>query len=205
MDRVDSTNPDQSAEKVLYVNWSPFEAVAHVVSGATMALAAAADDAPVIFDFGDLRRSGDLDQLSDRLDQLCQGTVDEYVEAIERSAGREPKGDELVERLAALDDVVFDGVPEEECDPSGGCQFLPADDDELFELDDEPAPEFRGYAIIAKAMSDDIPIDIFKEFCESVYGNSPAFSGHIDDRVEAERLPALVAALESRGYTVVAD
>ena len=198
-------NPDQTEAKVLHVNWSPFEAVAHVVSGATMALAAAADDAPVIIDFGDLRRSGDLSELADRLDQLCQGSVAEYVEAIERSAGREPESGDMASRLADLDDVVFDGVPEEECDPSEGCVFLPADDDELGELDDEPAPEFRGYDIIAKAMSDDIPSDIFKEFCESVYGNSPAFSGHIDDRVEADRLPALVVALRARGYTVVDD
>ena len=97
------------------------------------------------------------------------------------------------------------GCPQEECDPSEGCEFLPADDDELGMLDDEPAPEFRGYNIIAKAMSNDIPADLFKEFCESAYGNSPAFSGHIDDHVEADRLPALVAALEARGYTVIDD
>ncbi len=73
-------------------------------------------------------------------------------------------------------------------------------------VDDEaPAAEFRGYNIIAKAMSDDIPTDLFKEFCESVHGNSPLFSGHIDDRVEADRLPALIAALEARGYTVIND
>ncbi len=44
-------------------------------------------------------------------------------------------------------------------------------------VDDEPAPEFRGCDIIAKAMSDDIPANIFKQFCESVYGNSPVDRG----------------------------
>jgi hypothetical protein len=198
-------SPGQHDDKVLYVQWSPFDTVAHVVSGATIALAAAADDAPVLFDFGDLRRSGDLDELENQLDQLCCATAEEYVAAIERSAGREPASRDMMERLAALDDVVFDGVPEEECDPSEGCDFLPADDTELLVPDDTPAPEFRSYDIIAKAMSGDIPSDIFEEFCQSTSGNSPAFSGHIDDRVDAERLPALVAALQARGYTVIED
>ena len=105
---------------MLHVTWSPFEPIAHVVSGATMALAAGADNAPVIVDFGDLRRSGDLDELADRLDQLCQGSLEEYIEAIERSAEREPESGDLGQRLAALDDVVFDGVPEEECELVGG-------------------------------------------------------------------------------------
>jgi hypothetical protein len=127
---------------------SPFEDVAHVVSGATLALATAADNAPIIIDFGDLRRSGDLDELADRLDQLCQGSLDEYVGAIEFSTGREPGTGDLGQRLAALDDVVFDGVPEGECDPSEGCEFLPVDDVELWALDDVPDPEFCGYELL---------------------------------------------------------
>jgi hypothetical protein len=196
---------DRAGERVLHVYWSLFEPVAHVVSAETMARAAAADAAPVIVDFGDLRRSGDTVELERQLDQVCQATLEEYVGAIERSDGRESHGGDIRERLAALDEVVFEGLPADQCDHSEGCDFLPADDDALPVDDHEPAPEYRGYDIIAKAMSGDIPTDIFDEYCTSVDGDSPLFSGHIDDRVEADKLPALIAALEARGYTVIED
>ena len=70
--------------KVLYVRWSPFDNIAHIVSAATIAEADAADEQPVLVDFGDLRRSGDLDTLGERLEQHGYGTLADYVAAIER-------------------------------------------------------------------------------------------------------------------------
>ena len=74
-----------------------------------------------------------------------------------------------------------------------------------WEAEVAPDEEFRGYDIIAKAMSNDIPRDLFDEFARSRSGDSPAFSGHIDDSVASERLDELIAALEARGYTVVRE
>lgn len=203
---VEATNP-ASGDMVLHVVWCPFEPVAHVVSAATIAQAAALDASPMIVDFGDLRRFGEIDVLEQRLEDNGEATLDEYVSAIEESAGQEPVGTTLTERLANLVDVIFDGLTEDEFDPDEGLRFIPGDDDDcgVFDPSEDPAEEFRGYELISKAMSNDIPPDLLAEFGSSTYGNSPAFSGHIDDRVEAERLDDLISALEARGYTVVRD
>lgn len=212
--RADMTTEDgvattgETDDKVLYVWRSPFDSdVVHIVNANTIALASAADDAPVLVDFGDLRRHGDLEELGDRLDQ-CGVTLDEYVAGIEASDGRRPASADLAARLTSLNDVDFDGVEAGAYDPDDEDRFLPADDDEFlteWEKEDEPAEEYRGYVIIARAMSSDIPSDLFEEFCAESWGNTPAYSGHIDDHVSADKLPALVAALESRGYTVIDD
>lgn len=192
---------------MLHVVWSPFEPVAHVVSSETIAAATAADAAPVLVDFGYLRRMGGVDELADRLAGFGEASVEEYVTAIERSAGRAPTSEDLAERLAAVADVSFDGLDADGFDPEGG-RYLPADDDDFrtsWEIEEAPAEEYRGYELIATAMSNDIPPDVFEEFAESRYGDSPVFSGHIDDSVPAEQLDALIAVLETRGYTVIRE
>jgi hypothetical protein len=193
---------------VLHIVWSPFEDdVAHVVSATTIASAKAANDAPVPVDFGDLRRNGDLEELGTRLDNFGEATVEEYVKAIEQSADRSPFGKDLSERLASLADVSFDGLSEEEFDPENG-RFLTADSQDFrsfHEIEEAPDDEFRGYQQIAFAMSSDIPTDLFEQFAGSRQGDSPAFSGNIDESVSADQLPALIAALEARGYTVHLD
>lgn len=205
MAETKSDNPD---DKILHVWRSPFDNdVVHIVNTSTIALASAADDEPVLIDFGDLRRHGDLSELSDRLDQ-CGVTLDEYVTGIEASYGHEAASGDFAARLASLHGVDFDGVESGDYDPDDEDRFLPADDDEFlteWEKEDEPAEEYRGYVIIARAMSSDIPSDLFKEFCTESWGDSPAYSGHIDDHVAADKLPALVAALRARGYTVIED
>jgi hypothetical protein len=101
--------------------------------------------------------------------------------------------------------VSFDGVGDDESGTLNDLN-LPADSDDFrssWEIEDAPSEEFRGYQIIARAMSNDIPADVFDTFAESRYGDSPAFSGHIDDVVESDRLEDLIAALEARGYKVI--
>lgn len=204
---IRSVTESGNDDRVLHVVWSPFEDVAHVVSASTIAAANAADEMPVLVDFGDLRRHGDLDELGERLGNFGEATVDEYVAAIEQSADRSPVSDDLAERLASVADVPFDGLTEEEFDPENG-RYLPADGTDFrseWEIEEAPAEEYRGYQVIAQAMSRDIPIDVFKQFAESRHGNSPAFSGHIDDSVPADQLDGLIAVLKARGYTVVQD
>ena len=200
--------PARNDGNVLYVRWSPFDNIAHVVSAATIAEADAADEQPVLVDFGDLRRSGDLGTLGERLERHGYGTLADYVAAIERSEGLQPSVDDLGPRLAALNEVHFEGLDGTEPGLDGEDCYLPADDEGFlteWEAEEEPAEEFRGYVVIAHAMSSDIPSDLFEEFCGSSYGGSPAFDGHIDDHVDAVRLPALIIALEARGYTVVTE
>jgi len=194
--------------KVLYVRWSPFDNIAHIVSAATIAEADATDAQPVLVDFGDLRRSGDLATLGERLERHGYGTLADYVAAIERSEGVQPAGYDLGTRLAALNEVHFEGLDGTEPGLASEDCYLPADDVGFlteWEAEEAPAGEFRGYAVIARAMSSDIPSDLFEEFCASSYGGSPGFDGHIDGHVDAARLPALIAALEARGYTVVTE
>lgn len=198
----------RSDGKVLYVRWSPFDNIAHIVSAATIAEADAADEQPVLVDFGDLRRSGDLGTLGERLEQHGYGTTADYVAAIERSEGLQPAVADLGPRLAALNEVYFEGLDGTEPGLDGEDCYLPADDKPFlteWEAEEEPAEEFRGYVVIAHAMSSDIPSDLFEEFCGSSYGGSPGFDGHIDDHVDAVKLPALIIALEARGYTVVTE
>jgi hypothetical protein len=193
-DVADANTPE---DRVLHVRWSPFDQVAHLVSPATISAADDADNAPYLTDFGDLRRSGDVNELQDRLERNCDGAVENYVAAIELSAGRTPAADDLAVRLKALDDVDFDGDDEF---PSDATDFRPE-----WEIEEAPAEEWRGYNVIAKAMSDDVPKDIFNEFAADSYGDSPVFSGHIDSHVDADRLEAMIAALEARGYVIIRD
>jgi len=199
---VADTKSDEADDKVLYVWRDPFDGgVVHLVNANTIALAREADDAPV--DFGGLRLLGDLDELGDLLCRFGV-TLDEYVVGIEESAGRRPASGDLATRLAALNDVDFEGVESGEFDPDDEDRFLPEDDKILSDWnEDAPDDEYRGYVVISQAMSSDIPSDIFEEFCSKTYGGSPAYDGHIDDRVLDDKLPALIAALEARGYTVI--
>jgi hypothetical protein len=83
-----------------------------------------------------------------------------------------------------------------------------AGDDQDFrtdwEIEESPTEEIRSNVVIA-GMSNNIPEDLFRKFAQSSCGTSPMCDGHIDDHVTAERLPLLVAALRSHGYTVVED
>jgi hypothetical protein len=186
-------------DRVLHVRSSPFDSdVVHIVSSATISAAEAADSAPYLTDFGELRRSGDLSELADRPDRHYDGaSAENYVAAIERSAGTVPTTDELNARLKAVEDVDF-----------GGDDDFPSDDTDFrpeWEADEAPAEEWRGYSVIANAMSDDLPADIFKEFAIDSYGDSPGFSGKIDSHVDVDRLEPMIAALEARGYVVIRD
>jgi len=171
-----------------------------------MAAATAADAAPVLVDYGDLRQAGDLEELQRRLEQNG-GDIEEYLSALERISGVQPTTADPRERLAALADVTFDGVPDDWQDRED-FGFLPADDEDFrmsWEIEEAPDEDYRGYTIIATAMSSDIPSDIYEEFAVTVRSDTPVYSALIDEHVDRDRLGALVEALEARGYTVVQD
>lgn len=182
-------------EQVLYVVGGYVGS--HIVSARTLAAARAAqeeaDATPYYLDFGELRRSGDLEMLADELERHDLSLLD-YVAAIERSAGRAAAVTELGDRLAALGDVSFAGD-----DDSGA----PSDSDRLrseSDLDEEVEDHF-GH-VLETSMSGDVPADLFDEFCVR---QSPMFVDYEISYVEDERLDAMIAALEARGYTVIRD
>ena len=180
----------------LHVVGNMFGPGVHIVSSKTIAAAEAADAAPLLWTFGDLRRH-DLEELAERLGSYGPVELLDYVEAIEQSVGWEPAGNNHAERLAALVDVVFDGTDEF---PADGEEFRPD-----WEAEDMADESLRGYALSATSMSSDIPEDLFRKFASSTNGSSPAFSGRIDDHVAEEQIDGLIAALEARGYTVTQD
>lgn len=198
--KSDVAENDHSVPSVLYVvsdRWA--EDAVYLVTADTVARAAevAAQPGPPAT-FGELRRADDIDELEKRISQFAD--VDEYVAAIERSAGRQRSSDQLEARLAALVDVEFEGA---DSDSAG---YLPSDaartlDDEEWAFD-QPASRF--WRILQSATRSDVPDDLFRQFCEERDQGRPGgdFLGY---GVRDGLLDALVAALEQRGHRVVRD
>lgn len=195
-------------DRVLHLIWSAWDAdVPYLVSSESLAAAqsATAEDAPrPPMNFGDVRRSGDIDELERVLSGWCGASPEQYVEAIERAAGRRPDSQDLVMRLHAVSDYAFEGertaTDEYEC--------LPGDDEDFREEQiawDEP--EVRYWSVIAGATADDLPSDLAAEHCVDRYATgSPGSSGSfIDSSVDPDRLNELIAELEVRGYAVLRD
>src|SRR4051794_32623232 len=120
------TNQPQDAGGELYVRRSPFDNtdVVYVVDAATLAAAEAADSAPYLETFGELRRAGEIADLEERLDNQYSVSLEAYVSTIETFAGRQPAGADLATRLTALSYVEFAGteVGDEWC-PGDHTQF----------------------------------------------------------------------------------
>ena len=150
-----------------------------------------ADATPSYDDFGELRRSGELDLLRERLSDYDL-SLDAYMATIERSAGRVPAGPDPQERLAALDDVEFDGDDEANA---------PSDSDDFgSETDDEVEDHYMH--MIETAMCEDVPADILDAFDARI---TPMFVEYEMAAVEAERLDEMIAALEARSFTIVRE
>lgn len=192
---ISDATPAESTDRVLYVMGGYVGS--HVVSARTLDAARdaqeQADATPYYSDFGELRRSGDLGALAEALEDY-DISLSDYVAAIERSSGRAAAGTDLGERLTALDDVTFGGDDDANA---------PADSDRCrSESDlDEEVEDHYGH-VIEIGMADDVPADIFDEFCTR---QSPMFVDYEISYVEDERLDEMIAALEERGYTVIRD
>jgi len=81
----------------------------------------AADDVAYFDNFGELRTSGNIEMLEDRLFAWDSNvSLDTYVEAIEKSVGRIPASADIAERLKAVSDVEFEDdcsdAPADSCD-----------------------------------------------------------------------------------------
>ena len=193
-------------EWVLHLIWSEWDNVPYLVSPETLAAAqrATAADAPrPPMNFGDVRRSGDIDTLEDLLSGYG-ASPEQYIAAIERAAGRPPGSGELSTRLKAVDDFVFAG----EHEVTDDYDYLPGDDVDYREEQivwDEPV--VRYWDALAGATACDLPSDLATEYCVDRYATgSPGSSGSfIDSSVDEDRLAELVAELEAWGYTVIRD
>lgn len=193
------------SERVLHLVRSEWNGdVPYLVSSATLAEAerATADNAPrPPMNFGDVRRSGDVDELEHLLSEYGGASPEHYVSAIERAAGRSPAAGDVVTRLKALHDCKFDGddtaTDDYECVPGDDVDFR----EERIAWDE---PEVRYWDVIAGATARDLPSDLVAEYCINSYATgSPGSSGSfIDSSVDPQRLVDLVAQLEARGYTI---
>lgn len=167
----------------------------HIVSAETLARASRAqeeaDAAPYYENFGDLRRSGDLAQLAERLEGWDL-SLDDYVSVIERAAERPGSSADLADRLAAVADVDFAGDDDANA---------PADHTDFrSEHERESEVEDVYMSIIEGAMLGDVPEDVLQTSCRT---QSPRFSDGPLSRVEPEQLDEMITALEARGYTVI--
>ena len=169
----------------------------HLVNAGTLEAASnapgEADATPYYADYGELRRSGDLEFLADRLQRGFGLTLEEYADEIERSADLAPASPDISARLAALDDVDFDGTED---------GFAPPDRDDFraeWELDNEVEVENLWAHTVAMGMCDDVPSDILAEF------NAFQHLMFVDYQycaVPDDQLDAMIAALQARGFTV---
>jgi hypothetical protein len=197
----DAASADPSS--VLHVYASPWNDGFHVVSKSAVDHAekahAGAAAKPYFETYGELRKAGEVDELSERLADNYDIGIELYVAAIERDAGRTASAQDVSARLVAVSDVDFDGA---EDDAVGD---IPADDVEFrseSERDDEVPDENVFMNIIASSTRDAVPADLFDQFCTET---TPMFSSSKIQFVPSDRLEPFVAALGARGYTVVRD
>ena len=185
----------QGGARVLYVveGYAGFHLVSQETLDAARAAQDAADAAPYYEDVGDLRRSGDLEMLAERL-ETWDLSLNDYIAAIEQAAGRTPTSPHPGERLAALNDVDFDGDDDANA-PSDSTNFRSA-----YELDNEVEDRFTH--TLETRMCDDVPADILSAF------NAVQEPMFVDDEiafVDPERLDDITSALEARGFTVIRE
>lgn len=190
--------PGQTPEggaRALHVveGYAGFHLVTQETLDAARAAQDAADAAPYYEDFGDLRRSGDLEMLAERLENWDL-SLNDYVAAIEQAAGRTPTSQDLGERLATLNDVDFDGDDDANA-PSDSTNFRSED-----ELDNEVEDHFTH--TLETRMCEDVPVDILNAF-DAVQASM--FVDYQAAFVTAERLDDMIGALEARGFTVIRD
>lgn len=183
----------EGGARVLHVveGYAGFHLVTQETLDAARAAQDAADAAPYHEDFGDLRRSGDLEMLAERL-ETWDLSVNDYIAAIEQAAGRTPATPDLGERLAALNDVDFDGDDDANA-PSDATNFRSE-----YELDNEVEDHFTH--TLETRMCDDVPADILHAF-DAVQNSM--FVDYRSAFVTAERLDDMIVALEARGFTVI--
>jgi len=188
---------------VLHVVWNTEDAdIAYVVSSASLAEAAAAEEPDwnaMDQNFGDVRRSGDLEELKRQLGYWVD--IESYLERIEESCGRQPASGDLAARLQALNDVDYGG---ETVDVDGDEITFPGDGDELdFEGGDVTVEPY--WRVIYNAMNRDVPTDLRKAHCREREAGSMAWWGRLDTSIIPGHLDTLITELESRGYTVRRD
>lgn len=193
-----SASPQADPSKTLFLFASEWYDGYHLVNQATIDSAGEAQEAqeaPGYENFGELRRSDDLDMLSDYLRDY-DVTLEEYAASIERAASMPTVVGSIEERFAALISVDFGGDDGDN---------TPSDDDDFrsqAELDSEVSDENVFMHAISTAMADDVPADLIDEFGTS---DTPMFVEYTITYVDEEHLEPLIVALEARGYTVVRD
>ena len=193
-----SASPQADVSKTLFLFGSEWYDGYHLVNQATIDSAGEAQEAqeaPGYENFGELRRSDDLDMLSDYLRDY-DVTLEEYAASIERAASMPTFFGSIGDRFASLVSVDFSGDDDDN---------TPSDDDDFRsqdELDSEVADENVFMHAISTAMADDLPADLIDELGTQI---SPMFVEYTITYVDEEHLEPMIAALEARGYTVVRE
>lgn len=194
-DHFDLPTDDAASERVLHVvsGYDGFHLVSPQTLEAAIAAQAEYEAAPYYEDFGELRRAGQIGMLVERLESW-DISVDDYVAAIERSAGRTSGGLSISERLEAVGDVDFDGDDDANA-PDDTTNFRPD-----HEIENEVEDHFAH--TLETGMADDVPDDILQTF-DAIH--QPMFSTSPIASVQEDRLEEMIEALQWRGYTIVRD
>ena len=152
----------------------------------------AADDIAYFDDFGELRSSGNFEMLADRLFAWDSSiSLETYVDAIEKSAGRVPASADIAERLKAVSDVEFEDDSSDA--PADSCDIRTTEDIE------NEVEDYFGLTL-EQTMYEDVPEEVLAKF--SAQG-SAMFSEVDQTFIEPEHVEEMVVELEALGYTII--
>ena len=192
-----------SDTKVFYVVGAPFEDGCYVVTASTFSNAqaefASYEERYGIENWGNLRRSTLVDDLEERLSDDYDIDVEDYLAAIERSCGRPRTEGSILERLAALANVGFDGDDDANA---------PSDDEYLTLVGDEEEidPTYFVSDVCARSTRDDLASVGLASYVRTSEGELSPLSGDVcSDFVADSDLVTVTSELERLGYTVIRE
>lgn len=152
----------------------------------------AADDVAYFDNFGELRTSGNIEMLEDRLFAWDSSlSLDTYVDAIEKSVGRVPASADIAERLKAVSDVEFDGIDFDA--PADSCDIRTTGDIE------NEVEDYFGFTL-EQTIYNDVPEEVLAKFG----AQGPTMFSEVDQTfIDHEHVEEMVVELEALGYTII--
>ena len=152
----------------------------------------AADDIAYFDDFGELRSSGNIEMLADRLFAWDSSiSLETYVDAIEKSVGRIPASTDIAERLKAVSDVEFEDDSSDA--PADSCDIRTTEDIET-EVED-----YFGFTL-EQTIHNDVPEEVLAKFG----AQGPTMFSEVDTTfIDHENVEEMVVELEALGYTII--
>ena len=152
----------------------------------------AADEAACFDNFGELRTSGNIEMLADRLFAWDSSiSLETYVDAIEKSVGRIPASTDIAERLKAVSDVEFEDDSSDA--PADSCDIRTTEDIET-EVED-----YFGFTL-EQTIHNDVPEEVLAKFG----AQGPTMFSEVDQTfIDHEHVEEMVVELEALGYTII--